>query len=76
MPPSVADELLLQSLAQEIQDAITRVYGSPLPGNPRYTDADMERAYAAGFENAVDQMEPSYPYYDSGDFTAWMKYRR
>lgn len=76
MQATVADELLLQSLPVEVLDAIARVFGTPSAGTPAYTEADMERAFAAGFDAAVDQMEPSYPYYDSGDFKAWMKYRR
>lgn len=73
---TVADELFLQSLPQDVQDVIARVYGEPPTGVPAYTEADLEEAYKAGFDAAVDQMEPSYPYYDSGDFKAWMKYGR
>jgi hypothetical protein len=76
MQATVADELLVQSLPQEIQDAITRIYGEPSEGAKLYTEEDLEEAYREGFNDAVEQIEPHYPAYSSHDFKAWMKYRR
>lgn len=70
---TVADELLLTSLPDEVRAAIARVYGPVPEGACIYTEADMREAFGAGFDTACEQIE-SPNMYDS-DFTYWFKAR-
>lgn len=73
MEATVADELLIQELPLDVQAVIARVYGKPAVGVKAYTEADLEEAFAAGFETAAEQMEQ--PYMSRSDFTSWLKSR-
>lgn len=66
--PTVADELLIESLPEEVQAVIKRVYGSSI------TVEDLESAYEAGFEDAAEHADR--PYYERHNFTSWRKYHR
>ena len=70
---TVADELLLTSLPDEVRAAITRVYGPVPEGARNYTADDMRDAFAAGFDTACEQIEPPNMY--DSDFTYWLKSR-
>ena len=71
---SVADELLIESLPDEVRQAIVRVYGTP-PVTPAggYTKEDMREAFEAGFEWAAEQFER--PWLNSSEFDYWLKDR-
>lgn len=76
MIATVADQLMIDALPLDVQEAITRLYGAQrtsVAPNGFYTEADMAEAYAAGFEDAADQMER--PYYSSFEFERWLNSR-
>lgn len=77
---SVADELLIQSLPDEVRQAIVRVYGPAVATSPgTYTKEDLREAFEAGFEEAAEQFERPYrakrPWLGSSDFDYWLKSR-
>ena len=72
MNATIADELLLESLPQEVRDAIRRVYGT----NARYNEdlrIQLREAFEAGWQAFEQQLE--VPYYSDYEFTSWMKDR-
>jgi hypothetical protein len=70
---SVADELLVAGLPDEVRAAIARVYGPVPEGAGTYTEDDLRDAYEAGFEDCAEQFER--PYFSDYDFKSWLKHR-
>jgi hypothetical protein len=73
---SVADVLFFESLPADTQTRLIRLFGHD-PRDPDLLTGDeveLEEAYEAGFQEAIDQMEP--PDLDTADFAGWLKSRR
>lgn len=58
---SLADELLLANLPDEVKKAIARVYGAPSESGAVFTVEELAEAYDAGWEEAVDEMTTAMP---------------
>jgi hypothetical protein len=74
-PASVADQLAFDALPDETKAMITRLYTAPpAGGNAYYTEEDLEEAYAAGWEDCAEDMEP--PYFNDWKWKSWLKHKQ
>ena len=71
---TVADQLLFDSLTEDVKAAIIRLYEAPPADAGGYTEADMRDAYEAGFEDCAEEFER--PYFREYNFKDWLKYRK
>lgn len=69
---SVADQLLFDSLPEDVKAAIIRLYEAPPAEGPGgYTEDDMREAFEAGWEECLERVDRPY----ASDFADWLKYR-
>lgn len=71
---TVADQLLFDSLPDDVKAAIIRLYEAPPADAGQYTEADMRDAFEAGWEECAEGIET--PYFSEYHFADYLKYRR